>query len=259
MAIALYKSLLDCEKKRIIRMATSGQVRNELDDNVEATKHTLSDNQKVSQSNVEQDEVIMHDIGSDNKQKDNHIKRKGRKEAVERLTPLQKQCLESLVLTCTSDHNVNTAVEQPGKLHLEKAQNLEISGNVAVSPFLQQRLSKNSQSVFIQEENMIAQVFSILDALALKQVLLVMANYFPRTLEMLVMNKLSPLAAEVLTCKFDEMDSAFSESEQGEFYKTFYSVFEDSKLAMSALLDGKEAFSAVALKSVLEGYLGMAV
>lgn len=240
-------------------MATSGQVRNELDD-VEATKHTLSDNQNVPQSNVEQDEVIMYDIGSDNKQKDNHIKRKGRKDAVELLTPLQKQCLQSLVLTCTTDHNVNTAaVEPPGKLGLESTQNLEISGNVAVSPFLQQRLSKNSQSVFIQEENMIAQVFSILDALALKQVLLVMVNYFPRTLEMLVMNKLSPLAAEVLTCKFDEMDSASSESEQGEFYKTFYSVFEDSKLAMSALLDGKEAFSAVALKSVLEGYLGMAV
>lgn len=211
-------------------------------------------------SNVKQVEVIVQDTESDSEEKGTH-KQIGRNEAVDLLTPLQKKCLQYLSLTCTSHNNVNTAVEHPAKLDMKNSQDSTIIGNAAVSPSFLQKSSKNSQKVCstMKGENLIAQVFTILDPSDLKQVLLVMAKYFPRTLEVLVLHKLSPLAAEVLTSKFDEMDSAFSESEQAEFYKTFYSVFEDPKLAMSTFLDGKEAFSAAALKSLLEGYLGFAV
>jgi hypothetical protein len=38
--------------------------------------------------------------------------------------------------------------------------------------------------------------------------------HFPKTLEMLVLYKLSPMAAELLTRRFDEMDKLCSEAEQ---------------------------------------------
>jgi hypothetical protein len=91
---------------------------------------------------------------------------------------------------------------------------------------------------------------------------------FPRTLEGLVLNILGPTGAEILTRKFDEMDQQSTPEEQwvtshviflictigtllnfwlawyrAEFYKIFYSAFNDQYAAMDVLLNRKELFS----------------
>lgn len=260
----IVSSLLDHEKERIVEMATCHGVKKEPVTEVGASKDESSVKKTAANSTVDQSEVIMHACGFNNKQESMHTIEKERKLAVQLLTPLQKQCLQSLVLTCGSEDTINAAEEQFRKVCVEGDQNLEVFAEVkgeGLAACLQRRSSKESQKLKLSmpRENIVAQIFSILDPLALKQVLVIMVNHFPRTLEKLILHRLSPLAAELLTRKFDEMDKIFPEIEQGEFYKAFYSVFESSKMAISALLDGKEAFSAVALDSVLERYLGLSL
>lgn len=105
----------------------------------------------------------------------------------------------------------------------------------------------------------IARVFSSLDPPSLQRTLLVMSVDYPRTLEALILHKLSPLASEILTRKFEEMDASASELDcpQEEFYAQIYSVFDDPRLAMASLVDGKEALAAMALERVLDGNLGL--
>jgi hypothetical protein len=79
---------------------------------------------------------------------------------------------------------------------------------------------------------------------------------FPRALERLILYGLSPVAAELLTTRFEELDKAdLPDTPAGGddslwvespsvFFQRFYSVFEDRNAAMAALLDGKEAFAA---------------
>ncbi|XP_058105311.1 lysine-specific demethylase JMJ31 isoform X5 [Magnolia sinica] len=80
---------------------------------------------------------------------------------------------------------------------------------------------------------------------------------FPRTLEALILHMLTPVGAEVLTQKFDEMDQQTTKEEQNGFYRLFYSVFDDQFAAMDAILNGKELFAFQAFKNVLEKYLGV--
>ncbi|MCI07415.1 JmjC domain-containing protein D, partial [Trifolium medium] len=68
-------------------------------------------------------------------------------------------------------------------------------------------------------------------------------NNFPRTLEALVLHVLSPVGAEVLTRKFDEMDEQTLEEDRNRFYEVFYSVFDDQSAAMNSILKGKELFT----------------
>lgn len=101
---------------------------------------------------------------------------------------------------------------------------------------------------------------------------------FPRTLEALILHLLSPVGAEVLTRKFDEMDQKITEENRyfstlwtsyslkrrrnlsifalsfiiydfrNKFYEFFYGAFDDQFAAMDAILNGKESF---ALKVIL--------
>lgn len=90
---------------------------------------------------------------------------------------------------------------------------------------------------------------------------------FPRSLERLVLHGLSPVAAELLTAKFEAAasgegaDSGHSSEgpdiDQQSFYERFYSVFEDERRAMAAFLAGKERFAFQALNRVMEGVLGL--
>ncbi|XP_024527933.1 uncharacterized protein LOC9631850 isoform X5 [Selaginella moellendorffii] len=106
------------------------------------------------------------------------------------------------------------------------------------------------------EDDPVANVFLNTSPRSLRRIFLTMVTTFPRSLEALVLHALSPVAAELLTKQFEEMDSIASEASQGEFYKHFYSVFDDSSVAMAALLDRKEAFASKALDSVMEKFLG---
>jgi hypothetical protein len=74
----------------------------------------------------------------------------------------------------------------------------------------------------------------------------------------LILHELSPLASEILTRKFEEMDGASDlDCPQEKFYAQIYSVFDDPGLAMAALVDGKESLAAMALQRVLDGHLGL--
>ncbi|RDX83606.1 Lysine-specific demethylase JMJ30, partial [Mucuna pruriens] len=77
----------------------------------------------------------------------------------------------------------------------------------------------------------------------LQDVFLAMAHNFPRTLEALVLHVLSPVGAEVLTRKFDEMDQQTLEEDRNRFYEVFYSAFDDQSAAINSILKGKELFT----------------
>lgn len=100
---------------------------------------------------------------------------------------------------------------------------------------------------------------------------------FPRTLEALILHLLSPVGAEVLTRKFDEVDQNTTEDDRylsnsriivlflkgkkktriifvftrlfiifyirNKFYQGFYGAFDDQFAAMDAILNGKELFA----------------
>ncbi|KAK6937573.1 Cupin-like domain 8 [Dillenia turbinata] len=81
------------------------------------------------------------------------------------------------------------------------------------------------------------------EPLILRDVFLAMVHNFPRTLEALIVHSLSPVGAEVLTRKFDEMDRQLTEDDRNEFYQQFYGVFDDQFAAMDTILNGKESFA----------------
>lgn len=84
-----------------------------------------------------------------------------------------------------------------------------------------------------------------------------MAHNFPRTLEALILHLLSPVGAEVLTRKFDEMDQLTADEDRNKFYEVFYGAFDDQCAAMDAILSGKECFAHQAFQNVLDQYLGI--
>lgn len=110
---------------------------------------------------------------------------------------------------------------------------------------------------YSKEDDIVAKILGHLRPLTLQKLLLVMVNQFPRTLEALIIHGLSPLGAEILTRKFDEMDKEVEKEEQEGFYRLFYSVFDDQHAAMESILKGKERFSFLALKNVMVLYLGL--
>ncbi|XP_022960123.1 uncharacterized protein LOC111460965 isoform X1 [Cucurbita moschata] len=107
------------------------------------------------------------------------------------------------------------------------------------------------------ENDRVATFIWNLEPCILQKVLLTMANNFPRTLEALILHLLSPVGAEVLTQKFDQMDKENTEEDQKRFYEVFYSSFDDQFAVMDAILNSKESFARQAFKSVLDKYLGV--
>ncbi|KAB2016126.1 hypothetical protein ES319_D08G075400v1 [Gossypium barbadense] len=110
--------------------------------------------------------------------------------------------------------------------------------------------------IFHLEEDPVAKILWILEPGIFKDIFLAMAHNFPRTLEALVLHLLSPVGAEVLTRKFDEIDQQNTEENQNKFYQIFYGVFDNQFAAMDAILNGKESFARQAFKNVLDKYVG---
>ncbi|XP_076883517.1 lysine-specific demethylase JMJ31-like [Bidens hawaiensis] len=109
------------------------------------------------------------------------------------------------------------------------------------------------------EDDPVASILWALEPLNLQKMFLAMVDHFPRTLEALVLHLVSPVGAEVLTRKFEEMDQLINEENRNEFYKAFYGVFDDQFAVMDVLLNGKESFSCQAFKNVLDKFLGVKV
>ncbi|KMT10243.1 hypothetical protein BVRB_5g120010 [Beta vulgaris subsp. vulgaris] len=119
--------------------------------------------------------------------------------------------------------------------------------------------SKNMQitNLYRLEDDHIADVLWNLEPLDILTALLAMVHSFPRTLEALILHMLSPVGAEVLTRKFDELDQQLTEEDRSEFYQRFYSVFDDQYAIMDAILKAKESFALQAFKNVLQLYMGV--
>ncbi|XP_074316155.1 lysine-specific demethylase JMJ31 [Silene latifolia] len=113
--------------------------------------------------------------------------------------------------------------------------------------------------VYCLEDDSIANVIWQLEPLALQTVFLAMVQNFPRTLEALILHLLSPVGAEVITRKFDELDQHLTDEERSSFYQRFYSVFDDQFAAMDAILNGKESFALQVFKKVLQLYVGVTI
>ncbi|XWS31519.1 hypothetical protein CRYUN_Cryun23aG0083500 [Craigia yunnanensis] len=117
--------------------------------------------------------------------------------------------------------------------------------------------NKTSMSeIFHLEDDPVAKVLWILEPGNFQDMFLAMAHNFPRTLEALILHLLSPVGAEVLTRKFDEIDKQNTEEDRNKFYQVFYGVFDNQFAAMDAILNGKESFARQAFKNVFDKYLG---
>lgn len=115
----------------------------------------------------------------------------------------------------------------------------------------------NVKDAYLLEDDPVASIIWKLQPLTLQSVLLAMAQNFPRTLEALVLHLLSPVGAEVLTRRLEEMDQSMDEEDRNEFYQIFYGVFDDQFAVMDVLLNQKESFALQAFKNVLDKYLGI--
>ncbi|KAL5697272.1 hypothetical protein ACHQM5_030869 [Ranunculus cassubicifolius] len=115
----------------------------------------------------------------------------------------------------------------------------------------------SSVNSFCLEDDSVAYIFWSLEALELRNVLLAMAHNFPRTLETLVLHVLSPVGAEILTRRFEEIDKLITKEEGNEFYQKIYRVFDDQFQAMDSILNGKESFALKTFRNVLDKYLGV--
>uniref|UniRef100_A0A7N2KK64 JmjC domain-containing protein n=1 Tax=Quercus lobata TaxID=97700 RepID=A0A7N2KK64_QUELO len=112
-------------------------------------------------------------------------------------------------------------------------------------------------NLFHLEDDPVAKILWSLQPSTLQRVFLAMAYNFPRTLEALILHLLSPVGAEVLTRKFDEMDQQITEEDRNKFYQVFYGAFDDHFNAMDAILNGKESFALQAFNNVLNKYVGV--
>ena len=102
-------------------------------------------------------------------------------------------------------------------------------------------------------------VFAALPPRELQAVLAALARGAPHALRALLLERLSPLAAELLTRRFEAADaerggSAASDG-AGGFYGPFFAAFPDGELLLSRLLDLKDALAAQALRAVVTGVL----
>lgn len=102
-------------------------------------------------------------------------------------------------------------------------------------------------------------VFRALSAPCLQAVLAVLAQQAPDELRRLFLERLSPVAAELMTARFEEADaqrggSAAADGEDG-FYGHLYGVFPDRQQLVARLLDLKDALAADALQRVIGAVL----
>ncbi|CAM0883416.1 unnamed protein product [Alopecurus aequalis] len=163
------------------------------------------------------------------------------------LESLEPSTLQALYELMSLVHNSVEAVDQNDIAESASQDTPACQGN--------ERKKTAADDSSLLEKDAVAKIILPVEPLELRSMLLAMVHTFPRTLESLVLNILGPTGAEVLTRKFDEMDQRSTPEEQTDFYKIFYSAFDDQYAAMDALLNRKELFSFQVFQSVLDQYL----
>ncbi|KAI4378566.1 hypothetical protein MLD38_016025 [Melastoma candidum] len=220
------RRLIDKETNLILRELTS--------DAEDSPKCAIEATIEVREGNS--DEV--HKVVGDSSE-ENHVEEKSLGYDLE---PVAVQALHELVSLVHEQVNLNGRIKEmqsnPGKSSL-----ISVQGG--------------DKSILNVEDDRVALILGKTKPHALRSVLLTMAERFPRTLEALVLYLLSPLAAEVLTQKFDQMDHETSNEDRTKFYQKFYGAFDDQFAAMETILRGKESFAEQAYNNVLCKYLGL--
>jgi hypothetical protein len=196
----------------------------------------------IDQSRIEMAEGGNDNIGNESIKKG--LSTLHEKASLHDLDPSASQALHDLI-SLVHDH-VNAVDTSKGLQHTSPS----CSEGGEKSKFLVNAMS-------CLEDDRVAHLLWNLEASRLRDVLLAMARYFPRTLEALILHMLSPIAAEVLTQKFDEIDQQTGEEDRTQFFREFYSAFDDEAAAMDIILSRKEAFAFQAFKNVLDKFLGV--
>ncbi|CAH2072332.1 unnamed protein product, partial [Thlaspi arvense] len=209
------------------------------------SKPSSSDLKQPSE-HIDQSRIGQAEGGTDNSSKESIKKGLPERTPLHDLSPSASQALHALI-SLVHDH-VNAVDTSRGLQH--------------TSPSCSDPSSESGSKILVKplscfEDDPVAHMLWNLDASKLRDVLLAMARYFPRTLEALILHMLSPVAAEVLTQKFDEIDQQTSEKDRNQFYREFYGAFDDESAAMDIILSRKEAFAFQAFKNVLNKYLGV--
>uniref|UniRef100_A0A1J3I6C7 Putative lysine-specific demethylase JMJD5 n=1 Tax=Noccaea caerulescens TaxID=107243 RepID=A0A1J3I6C7_NOCCA len=211
-----------------------------------------SANLKQPSEHIDQSHIGQEEGGNDNSSKESTkkgISTLSEKTPLHDLDPSVSQALHELI-SLVHDH-VNAVDTSRGLQH--------------TSPSCSEPASESDNSKILVnalsclEDDHVAHMLWNLEASKLRDVLLAMARYFPRTLEALILHMLSPVAAEVLTQKFDEMDQQTGEEDRNQFYREFYGAFDDESAAMDIILSKKEAFALQVFKNVLDKYLGVKI
>ncbi|KAG8653920.1 hypothetical protein MANES_05G081900v8 [Manihot esculenta] len=216
--------------------------------------------QKASSSGMEKQKMHTHKLLSNGEADHNHrdlvqaceqndLQEKGQQQRVSLhvLEPYALQVLHELVSLVHDRVNL-----------IDQSQLVEsTSANDSAVNMKGQYDKTATTNLFVLEDDPVAKILWTLDPYTIQNVLLAMAHNFPRTLEALILHLLSPVGAEVLTRKFDEMDQQITEENRNKFYEVFYGAFDDQFAAMDAILNGKESFALKAFHNVLDKYLGV--
>ncbi|GMN48863.1 hypothetical protein TIFTF001_018030 [Ficus carica] len=229
----ILRRLADREMNEVLHKACSTEKQNTTRHVHEALDHGETDS-----STSKQDQVCEgKDVNGDKPEQ---------KAMLHQLEPLAIQALHVLV----SLVHDRISIADSGEL-TQSASRADSAAGVEVEH--QKTMATNSFSL---EDDPVAKILWTLEPCTLQNVFLAMAHNFPRTLEALILHLLSPVAAEVLTRKFDELDRLITEDDRNKFYQVFYGAFDDQFAAMDAILNGKESFALQAFKNVLDKYLG---
>ncbi|KAK4847443.1 hypothetical protein QYF36_001973 [Acer negundo] len=232
--------------RRILRRLTDREMNQVLDKASSSGTERLKKHICELHNNKEPDQS---DHGLDQSCKRQDLKEKGLQQKIllHELGPYPLQALHEIV-SLVHDH-VNVA-DLSQHMQSTSTTNSELTVKDQCRNIVATRL-------FRLEDDPIAKILWTLEPCILQDVFLSMAHNFPRTLEALILHLLSPVGAEVLTRKFDEMDRQASEEDRNKFYQVFYDAFDDQFAAMNAILNGKESFALQAFKNVLDKFLGV--
>ncbi|KAG6544344.1 hypothetical protein Mapa_014178 [Marchantia paleacea] len=240
-------SLLDCEKKRILKDGIDLCTDRREAQVTESTFHSSKNNINAIENLAEQH--CKQDVKDEGPRRYNVGKQQSK---VEDLTDEENFHLRTLVTSALGEMKTSPAADS------KSARARTVGGqSYQIEVDRSEGQSNNHQRPVEFQDDPLCRVFANLGALSLQRVLLVMATQFPRSLRVLIMDALSPAAAELLTMKFEELDSYLEMPLQAEFYEQFYSVFESPEAVMAILLERKEAFAAQALQNVLSQFLGL--
>ncbi|KAF8392321.1 hypothetical protein HHK36_022663 [Tetracentron sinense] len=188
-----------------------------------------------------------NDLDQECRREDLKGNKKKHKITLYQLEPQALQALHELV-SLVHDHVNDADQSQPVQSSFMNDSAVDLKGEY------KKILTANA---FCLEDDPVAKILWTLEPLILQNVLLAMVHNFPRTWEALILHMLSPVGAEVLTRKFDEMDQQTTE-DRYVLYETILCGIQGIGMYYSMDIDIPILVSVVqAFRNVLERYLGV--